>query len=80
MNQYKITHDEALVIAAALDDWNPNFHYEDRLKVQQAFRVIEQLKRRMDMQSIDGRRSGRRSVVSLTNSIERLYFRYFCYY
>jgi hypothetical protein len=78
MSQYKITHDEAYIIAQALYDWNPNFHYDDKLKALQAARAIEQLRKFMDMQSIDGRRSGRRSVVSLTSSIERLYFRYFC--
>jgi len=79
MSQYKVTHDEALIIASALDDWRPQFinDYDDRIKARRAVNTIDELARRMRNQSVDGRRIGRRSVVSLTTTIERLHYNYF---
>lgn len=76
--QYKLTHDEAFIISAALDDWDFRDYTRslDEVRRIQASSAIHELTERMKNQGIDGRRSGRRSVVSLTDSLKRLHLHY----
>lgn len=69
----RITKDEALILAAALDDYKFDFSelLPDRSQRLKAMQVLESLQTRLERNGKDKRRQGRSSMNSFTDVLRR---------
>ncbi len=69
----RITKDEALILAAALDDYKFDFSelLPDKPQRLKAMQVLESLQTRLERNGKDKRRQGRSSMNSFTDVLRR---------